>query len=560
MNTRINTTLKGNEQNWTFIGVPKWNEDHEGCIYTPVWSYPNFNRDPDRPPSSYAHELAREDYALLTSCPLGDTDISIDYKCPYGSVIHGGIVFRAVDSTRMYVLNIEDLGRKGHYYELTLWRQDASGYRTLLASGSEPHSIVSESIVQMGATTRGQWHESSPDWVTVRVQASGTYIRVSMDDHIVFDLRDRTYSVGYVGLVGRGAVYFKNFCVEGTQEELREDWTVHEGEMPRFFYPGQKQADGFHAYPVAGRMNDGATLVAWGHTPIERKPWHSTAVVFTRSDDEGNSWSPLSMIFDNGDAVCNPTSLFAHNDGTVSCFIRAWPEGGKTPANVVIRSTDGGQNWSTRETLSLGGHPLTETQGLYSPAIRLSDGTVVMCGYDAKVRPGGDSGSNADRLDQSLFLRSTDDGYTWEEPVYFDPDNFDHNECMVAEIEPGKLVAFMRTLAAPYMWTSKSVDYGLTWTRLEQTTVSAECPLLLKHSSGALVLGSRGGGVFLRLSFDAGETWSTTYRMSPASAMMAMVEMADARVLNVMHEGYRVPSNMRGQYFTITAEGPQAAE
>ena len=80
MNIRIDTTLKGNEQNWTFIGVPKWKEDHEGCIYTPVWSYPNFDRDPNRPPSAYAQELAREDYALLTSCPLGDTDIP--YRLP----------------------------------------------------------------------------------------------------------------------------------------------------------------------------------------------------------------------------------------------------------------------------------------------------------------------------------------------------------------------------------------------------------------------------------------------------------------------------------------------
>jgi len=42
--------------------------------------------------------------------------------------------------------------------------------------------------------------------------------------------------------------------------------------------------------------------------------------------------------------------------------------------------------------------------------------------------------------------------------------------------------------------------------------------------------------------------------------MMAMVEMSDGRVLNVMHEGYRVPSVMRAQYFRVTPDGPVAAE
>ena len=555
----INAAMKGNEENWTFVGVPKWTEDHEGHIYPPVWSYPNFDTDPNRPPSSYAHELAREDFAFLTSHALSDTDISVAHKCPYGSVIHGGIVFRAVDSTRFYVLDIADMGRKGHHYELNLWVQDATGYRRLIASGRAPHSIVPERIVQTGPKTRAEWNNSSPDWVTIRIQATGTYIRVSMDGAIVFELRDRTYPIGYVGLAGRGAVYFKNLRVEGVPAEPQETWSLHDGEMPRFFYPGKKQAEGFNAYPAACRTEQGATLVVWGHTPLARKPRHSNTVVFTRSDDEGRTWSPLSCIYDNGDTICSPSSILAHQDGTISCFMRSWPEGGQRPANVTIRSTDGGKSWSTAEQLTFGGHPLTKTQGLYSPAIRLSDGTVVMCGYDAQVVPGGDPGCNADRLDRSLFLRSTDDGYTWDEPIYFDKDNYDHNECMVAEVEPGKLVAFMRTLAAPFMWISRSEDGGMTWTRLEQSTVSAECPILLKHSSGALVLGSRGFGTFLKLSFDGGQTWSGSYRMSPASAMMAMVEMADGRVLNIMHEGYRVPSYIRGQCFTVTQDGPRAA-
>ena len=144
----LNAHLIRNEDSWTFIGVPGWQQTQDNVIYPPVWSYPNFDPDPTRIPSPYAHELAREDFAFLTSQPLDDTDISIAYKCPYGSVIHGGIVFRAMDSARFYVVDVVELGRKAQAYELTLWIQDQYGYRRELARGLVPHSVVPDRILQ----------------------------------------------------------------------------------------------------------------------------------------------------------------------------------------------------------------------------------------------------------------------------------------------------------------------------------------------------------------------------------------------------------------------------
>ena len=555
-----NVAPLSNQEGWTFVGVPKWKQDQEGHIYPPVWSYPNFDPDPSAVPNAYAHELAREDYAFLTSELLGDTDVSVDYKCPYGSVIHGGIVFRAVDSARCYVLEINDMGRKGHHYELVLWLQDGAGYRKELARGRAPHSIVPERIVQTGPKSRADWHVSSPDWVTARVQASGSYIRVSMDGDIVFETRDRTYSPGCVGLVARGAVYFRNLRVSGERAELPAPWTTHEGELPRFFYPGGQQPEGFNAYPVVCSTRSGAVLVAWGHSPAARKPRHCQMIMFTRSDDLCRTWSPIRCIYDGGERICNSASLFEHKGGTISCLVRAWPRGDEQLLTALIFSKDGGQTWSEPSQFRVGGRLPTPTEGPYSPMQRLSDGSVVMCGYDAQVVPGGDAGCNADRIDRSIFLRSSDDGFTWGAPIYFDPDNFDHNECMVAEVSPGKLVAFMRTLAAPCMWTSRSEDYGQSWTPLVQSDITGECPQLLRHSSGTLIMTSRGCGVFAKLSYDGGKTWTKECRISPASAMVGMTELPDGRVFIAMHEGYRVPGNIRGEFFRVTAEGPEPAE
>ena len=109
----LDTLLIGGERDWTFIGVPKWKQDMVGVIYPPVWSNPRFDPDPAGRPDSYADELAREDYAFLTSQPLGETDVSVEFKYFYSSVVNGGIVFRAADSSRCYVIDIESRGHKG---------------------------------------------------------------------------------------------------------------------------------------------------------------------------------------------------------------------------------------------------------------------------------------------------------------------------------------------------------------------------------------------------------------------------------------------------------------
>src|SRR3990172_9354606 len=126
--TQLNANLTDHEDNWSFVGARGWKQDARLVIYPPVWSYANWDRDPTQVPNLYAHELAREDYAILRYQALEDTDMSVEYKCPYGAVIHGGIVFRAIDSARCYVLDIEDLERKGQEYEFILWRQDNFGY------------------------------------------------------------------------------------------------------------------------------------------------------------------------------------------------------------------------------------------------------------------------------------------------------------------------------------------------------------------------------------------------------------------------------------------------
>jgi len=202
-------------------------------------------------------------------------------------------------------------------------------------------------------------------------------------------------------------------------------------------------------------------------------------------------------------------------------------------------------------------HAEDGTIGPYSPIVRYSDGTLVQYHYHVQTRKGEDinEATNATRRDRSLAIRSTDDGTTWTGPHYLDAENFDSNETMGAERKDGSLIAFSRTLRASFMWTSTSPDKGKTWTKQVQSTCTGECPFLLRHSSGVLIMGSRGFGIFMKTSIDEGKMWSRETRVSLCSGMMGMTEMKDGRVLVVFHEGYRTPTRIRGHYMQVARDG-----
>ena len=565
----FDTKISKNGRNWTFVGIPKWKEDGKRIIYPPVWSNPLFDRGPDLIPNSYAHELAREDYAFLVTKPLDDLDMSVQYKCYYGAVVHGGIVFRAVDSRRFYVLDIRDRGRKGNSYDLVLCVQDSSGYRKEIAKKNMPHSVVPDRIVQEAKMkNRAEWYQSGPDWVTIRIQGTGSFIRVSMDGKIAFDLRDSTYPTGRVGLVAIGAVTFRNLKVKGIESNKRILWKKYNEEFPKYFLPGGKQPVGFNAYPVVCRTDDDKLIAVWSHSDSSSSYKDGSVILCTYSEDEGRTWSKPKEIYKKIGYGCTATALYAHRNGSVSLIFTSIPRKGKERRKILVMSSKtNGKTWFEPREFLIAGKPVSYWEKeyndiyLYSNISRLSNNSVVMTGYGTALKKGAKGESNATRQDRSLLFISHDDGYTWEKPIFFDKNNYDHNECAVAEVKPGHLIAFMRTLRAPSLWTSSSNEYGYTWRSLVQSKIGdVSVPSLLKLSSGALILASRGPGTFINISYDNGKTWGKPYRISPASAMMSMVEMPDGRVLILMHEGYRwFGGKIRGQFFRVTKNGPVAA-
>ena len=549
---RISRTpkLAGAGAAWTFTGSDEWSQDEEGILHSPVWNQ-HLAQKPDL--------LKREDVAYPIPESLSDTDLSVEFRTYHWSVVLAGIVFRAQDSVRCYVVEFNDMGRKGAKYEVRLFVQDEAGYRHDIAVGFAPYSALPEHWVQR-APEPENWEKATPGWMKARVSAVGDVIQVFVNDAQVIEVRDDTYAAGRAGIQARGPITFRNLSVAGVQAQLKQAWQIVAEERSAYFYPWPDPDKAFgdnQTYPGIFRTVTGSLGMWLG---VNGNPHFPDDILLIWSHDDGRTWEKPTL-FRKREDIGVPGYFFGHQDGRVSClYASTYDWDPDTPGPLVAYSSDAGRTWGEPEPLvvsgkTLGAHAAEGTIGPYSPIVRHSDGTLLQYYYHVQTVSGELEGTNAERRDRSLVIRSTDDGLTWTGPHYLDPENFDSNETMGAELTDGRIVAFSRTLRASHMWMSVSEDKGLTWSKQTPSKCTGECPYLLRHSSGVLVMGNRGSGIYMKTSTDDGRTWSRETRISLCSGMMGMVETGDGRLLVVFHEAYRTPTRIRGQYMHVDPDG-----
>ena len=223
----IDTQMAQRSDRWTFVGgAHPWKQRADGVMLPPIWAILG---EADAPGyfanyGAYADDLTREDYAFLSGEVLSGIDLSVDFQIRYASVANMAVAFRAQDSRRMYVVVVNDMGRKGYSFDVKLWRQDEHGFRHHLASGIVPHPETPDRIRQSGARTYEDWLASCHGWSTLRVRAVGPSIQVSIDGQEAFVCEDETYAAGPVALLARWAIPFRHFKLKGVQARLPEPW------------------------------------------------------------------------------------------------------------------------------------------------------------------------------------------------------------------------------------------------------------------------------------------------------------------------------------------------
>jgi photosystem II stability/assembly factor-like uncharacterized protein len=224
--------------------------------------------------------------------------------------------------------------------------------------------------------------------------------------------------------------------------------------------------------------------------------------MFTRSTDQGKTWSkPVTMIDTPADD--RHPAFIEFDDGTIlSCFFTYLGEpkdGDKSnePAARVqlVRSNDGGRTWEQTPRQLKTAFLYDETDG---PFARLSDGSVLLA-----INGRATSGPP----DQAGIFRSADRGETWNQLATIKAEH-DLHEVTVTELRDGRLVMMARP-EGDICW---SYDKGHTWTQPVTFGMRMFAPSLYVLRDGTLVClhGSYApghGGLRVIFSTDGGETW-----------------------------------------------------
>ncbi len=114
--------------------------------------------------------------ALWKKHRFGDVDVTVRFKPISGKIdASGGIVLRAKDERNYYVVRANSLEDNYRLYTIV------NGRRSQIAGAS------------IDAPSLGEWH-------TRRVVAVGSHIQAYLDDRLLIDHQDETYSDGWVGL------------------------------------------------------------------------------------------------------------------------------------------------------------------------------------------------------------------------------------------------------------------------------------------------------------------------------------------------------------------------
>ena len=255
-------------------------------------------------------------------------------------------------------------------------------------------------------------------------------------------------------------------------------------------------------------------------------------LVFRRSTDKGQTWSPMKVIEDPGEfwSAANPTTVVDRQTGRIWLFyLRCKPERntftarpGTDDSRVLARtSDDNGATWS---------EPVDVT-----PASRDMD--------DAKwhvtvIGPGGGIQDRSGRLIvpawkyepfRAFTLYSDDHGGTWKRGQLV-PGDHGLNEAQLVELADGRVVFDMRQSEGTHRWMSVSSDRGDTWSEPYAGNNVSPVACAVERFSGKFVpdqrerifwTGPKGPGrntLVLRVSYDQGKTFQNERLVSDEPA------------------------------------------
>ena len=209
--------------------------------------------------------------------------------------------------------------------------------------------------------------------------------------------------------------------------------------------------------PALLELENGDILCAWFAGSFEGSA--DVSIVCARLEKDATKWDePVKVSCDPHRSEQNP-SLFLGPDKAVWAVYTAqldrMPGKDNMQFTSVIRcqkSVDGGKTWGEYEVLF-------DREGSFcrQPIQVLENGRWIFGNWLCTDSESGLAG------DPTVFQISDDQGKTWK--MVEMPESHGYVHANVVELEKGKLVAFMRSRAADFIYRSESSDNGDTWTK-----------------------------------------------------------------------------------------------
>jgi sialidase-1 len=334
--------------------------------------------------------------------------------------------------------------------------------------------------------------------------------------------------------------------------------------------------DGYHTYriPVVVITGKGTVLLFVEGRRNSRADGGDIDQIMKRSEDGGKTWSKNVLIHEEGDkapiVAGNPVAIVERDGKTVHLLFTVWgsPNGGD--GLYYTKSTDDGLTWSPMFVTSdnpkdkaysdknfvkaFGGSPVGIAvgpgNGIHTSKGRLVAPSRLFRSMDGKPAGGG------------TIIYSDDGGKTWQAGGTIPrTDEFRMDEPTVVERSDGSLMMNMRAggpggaYGLGFRVTSTSSDGGLTWSKpvVDKNLPCPSCQASILRLNekeilflnpavshpGEFSLGSR-RNLTLRLSGDDGATWPHSLVLHKGlSAYSGMVITKDGKILCVYENGER---------------------
>jgi sialidase-1 len=319
---------------------------------------------------------------------------------------------------------------------------------------------------------------------------------------------------------------------------------VYAGQPYPSVFKNKKDGYGLFRIPVLLKLDSGK-IVAFCEGRKNLKDNGNIDIVMKTSTDNGKTWSPLSVVWDDGKNTCgNPAPVYDRHSGDI--VMLATMNNDKV---FALRSADEGKSWTKATDITSTVKPDSWTWYATGPVHALlmnnpkfGGRIVVPCNHKTKETD----------LHVSHVIYSDDYGFTWQLGGSVPSEKTD--ECTVEEIADGQLLLNMRNndRILPYRKISFSSDGGLTWTMPKYDTMLIE-PVcqgsLLKYTPlpGVLLFSnpshpSKRQNLCISVSYDEGKTWSKKITVCPEkTAYSDMVVLDNGDVLCIFETGRILP-------------------